>query len=29
VAKIKNMTDTDVADQIARNFEGFFNVQLN
>jgi len=29
VAKIKNMTDTDVADQITRNFEGFFNVQLN
>ena len=29
VAKIKNMTDTDVAGQITENFEVFFNVQLN
>lgn len=29
VAKVKNMTVVDVAEQIARNFEGFFNIKLN
>jgi TatD DNase family protein len=29
VAEVKNMTVVDVADQIARNFEGFFNIKLN
>lgn len=29
VAEIKNMTITDVAEQIARNFEGFFDIKLN
>jgi Tat protein secretion system quality control protein TatD with DNase activity len=28
VADVKNMKVDDVADQIARNFEGFFNVKL-
>jgi TatD DNase family protein len=29
VAEVKNMTVVDVADQIAKNFEGFFNIKLN
>ena len=29
VAEVKNMAVADVADQIARNFEGFFGVKLN
>jgi len=29
VAEIKNMAVVDVAEQIARNFEGFFNIKLN
>jgi TatD DNase family protein len=29
VAKIKNMTVVDVADQIAKNFETFFSIRLN
>jgi TatD DNase family protein len=29
VAEVKNMAVADVADQIARNFEGFFNIKLN
>jgi TatD DNase family protein len=29
VAEVKNMAVVDVADQIARNFEGFFNIKLN
>ncbi len=29
VAEVKNMTVVDVAEQIARNFEGFFNIKLN
>jgi TatD DNase family protein len=29
VADVKNMTVTDVADQIAKNFERFFNIKLN
>ena len=28
VADVKNMVVDDVADQIARNFEGFFNLKL-
>jgi len=28
VADVKNMSADDVADQIARNFEGFFNIKL-
>jgi TatD DNase family protein len=29
VAEVKNMAVVDVADQIARNFEGFFDIKLN
>jgi TatD DNase family protein len=29
VAKVKNMTVVDVADQIAKNFETFFSIRLN
>jgi len=29
VAEVKNMAVGDVAEQIARNFEGFFNIKLN
>jgi TatD DNase family protein len=29
VAEVKNMAVVDVAEQIARNFEGFFNIKLN
>ena len=29
VAEVKNMPVVDVAEQIARNFEGFFNIKLN
>jgi len=29
VAEVKNMAVADVAEQIARNFEGFFNIKLN
>jgi TatD DNase family protein len=29
VAEVKNMSVVDVAEQIARNFEGFFNIKLN
>jgi len=29
VAEVKNMAAVDVADQIAKNFEGFFNKKLN
>ena len=29
VAEVKNMAVVDVADQIARNFEDFFNIKLN
>ena len=29
VAEVKNMTVVDVAEQIARNFEAFFNIKLN
>jgi len=29
VAEVKNMTVVDVADQIAKNFEGFFNIKMN
>jgi TatD DNase family protein len=29
VAEVKNMAVADVADQIARNFEGFFSIKLN
>jgi len=29
VAEVKNMTVVDVADQIAKNFENFFNIKLN
>jgi TatD DNase family protein len=29
VAEVKNMAVADVADQIAENFEGFFNIKLN
>ncbi len=29
VAEVKNMAVVDVADQIAKNFEGFFNIKLN
>jgi TatD DNase family protein len=29
VAEVKNMAVFDVADQIAKNFEGFFNIKLS
>jgi TatD DNase family protein len=29
VAEVKNMAVVDVAEQIAKNFEGFFNIKLN
>jgi Tat protein secretion system quality control protein TatD with DNase activity len=29
VAEVKNMAVDDVAEQIARNFEGFFDIKLN
>jgi Tat protein secretion system quality control protein TatD with DNase activity len=29
VAEVKNMNVVDVADQIAKNFEGFFGIKLN
>jgi TatD DNase family protein len=29
VAEVKNMAVVDVADQIAKNFEGFFNIKLS
>jgi Tat protein secretion system quality control protein TatD with DNase activity len=29
VAEVKNMPVADVAEQIARNFESFFNIKLN
>jgi Tat protein secretion system quality control protein TatD with DNase activity len=29
VAEVKEMAVVDVAEQIARNFEGFFNIKLN
>jgi Tat protein secretion system quality control protein TatD with DNase activity len=29
VAEVKNIAVTDVANQIARNFEGFFNIKLS
>jgi Tat protein secretion system quality control protein TatD with DNase activity len=29
VAEVKNMAVVDVTDQIARNFEGFFDIKLN
>jgi TatD DNase family protein len=29
VAEVKNMAVVDVADQVARNFEGFFDIKLN
>jgi TatD DNase family protein len=29
VAEVKNMSVVDVAEQIARNFEGFFDIKLN
>jgi TatD DNase family protein len=29
IAKVKNMAVADVADQIAKNFEGFFDIKLN
>jgi TatD DNase family protein len=29
VAEVKNMAVVEVADQVARNFESFFNIKLN